>query len=220
MGSDGNWEHGGGCGWDGEYGDGHRWDGDGEYQDGEMGIGNMGVGVGGMGNIGMGVGEMGMGNMGVGVGGMGVGNMEMGTGGMGMGNIRMGVGEMGMGNMEIENASAGVTKGPRGRDQRDYWRDAQDDTKWACEVHGATAVLERLLESGGRPTDHVKVGQLSLDELAPRLRLEFIADASYLIIITLALALALVGHTLRIALAVAYRILKTVEVMQQQQTGN
>ncbi|KAH9165851.1 hypothetical protein EDB89DRAFT_1911128 [Lactarius sanguifluus] len=136
------------------------------------------------------------------------------------------------------NSKVAVTAQP-GRSQRDYWEDAQDDAKWAREVRGATAVLERLLESGEYPTDHMKVGRLvsyighhvtpardlprtvrkSLDELAPRLRLEFIADASYLIIIDVIIAFALVGHALRIALAVAHGILKTFEHAQQQQTG-
>ncbi|KAH9175996.1 hypothetical protein EDB89DRAFT_1903487 [Lactarius sanguifluus] len=82
-----------------------------------------------------------------------------------------------------------------GRDQMEYWREAQDNAEWAREVRGATAVLERLLESGEYPTaDHVNVARLvsyighhmtpardlprtvrkSLDELAPRLRLECI----------------------------------------------
>ncbi|KAH9166968.1 hypothetical protein EDB89DRAFT_1910338 [Lactarius sanguifluus] len=110
----------------------------------------------------------------------------------------------------------------------------QDDLQWDQEVRGATAVLKDLLEKWKkelRAEDHVRAGRAvrvigrhmtpahdlpqtvrkSLDELAPRLRLEFIADASYLIIITLALALALIGHTLRIALAIAYGILKTFE---------
>ncbi|KAH9163977.1 hypothetical protein EDB89DRAFT_1912429 [Lactarius sanguifluus] len=119
----------------------------------------------------------------------------------------------------------------------------QDDLRWDREVRGATAVLKRLLgnwEKAPCAEDHVRVGcvvgvigrhvtpacdlprtvRKSLDELTPRLRLEFIADASYLIIITFIIVIALIGHILRITLAVAYGILKTFEHMQQQQTGN
>ncbi|KAH9163385.1 hypothetical protein EDB89DRAFT_1912709 [Lactarius sanguifluus] len=113
----------------------------------------------------------------------------------------------------------------------------QDDPQWDREVRGATAVLEDLLEKWKEEPyvrDHVRVGRAvgvigrhvtpardlprtvrkSLDELAPRLRLEFIANASYLIIIAFIIIFALVGHALRIALAVAYGILKTFEHLQ------
>ncbi|KAH9172057.1 hypothetical protein EDB89DRAFT_1906500 [Lactarius sanguifluus] len=131
-----------------------------------------------------------------------------------------------------------VTAQP-GQDPHNYQKHTQDDLQWDREVRGATAVLEDLLEKWKKEPytqDHMRVGRAvgvmgrhvtpardlprtvrkSLDELVPRLRLEFIADASYLIIITLVLALALVGHALRITLAVAYGILKTFEHVQQQ----
>ncbi|KAH9164977.1 hypothetical protein EDB89DRAFT_1911743 [Lactarius sanguifluus] len=101
----------------------------------------------------------------------------------------------------VMTGSLCVTAQP-GCDQREYWKDAQDDDEWTREVHGATEVLECLLESGEYPTDHIHRRLLDL------------------IIITLALALALVGHALWITLAVAYGILKTLEHVQQQQTGN
>ncbi|KAH9159197.1 hypothetical protein EDB89DRAFT_1916598 [Lactarius sanguifluus] len=134
-----------------------------------------------------------------------------------------------------------VTAQP-GRDPHNNQKYVQDDPRWDREVRGATAVLERLLESweqAPHAEDHVQVGhairvigrhvtlahdlprtvQKSLDELAPRLKLEFIADASYLIIIAFIIVIALVGHALRITLAVAYRILKMFKHVQQQQTG-
>ncbi|KAH9166057.1 hypothetical protein EDB89DRAFT_1910911 [Lactarius sanguifluus] len=134
-----------------------------------------------------------------------------------------------------------VTAQP-GRDPRSNQKYTQDDPQRDREVRGATAVLEDLLEKWKKEPhaqDHVRVGHAvgvigrhvapsrdlprtvrkSLDELVPRLRLEFTADTSYLIIIAFIIVIALVGHALRIALAVAYGILKTFEHVQQQQTG-
>ncbi|KAH9162104.1 hypothetical protein EDB89DRAFT_1913439 [Lactarius sanguifluus] len=124
------------------------------------------------------------------------------------------------------------------RNPRNDQKYMQDDPQWDREVRGATAVLEDLLEKWKEEPytqDHVRVGRVvgvigrhvtpacdlprtvrkSLDELAPRLKLEFIADASYLIIINFIVVIALVGHALRIALAIAYGILKTFEHVQQ-----
>ncbi|KAH9174630.1 hypothetical protein EDB89DRAFT_1904497 [Lactarius sanguifluus] len=162
-----------------------------------------------------------------------------------------------------QDISLCVTAQP-GQDPRNYQKYTQEDLRWDREDHGATAVLEGLLEKWKkepRAQDHVRVGRMvgvighhmtpacdlprtvrkSLDELVPRLRLEYgdpmtvwLTDANReqvvllashrrlldLITITLALALALIGHALRIALAVAYGVLKTFEHVQQQQTGN
>ncbi|KAH9170485.1 hypothetical protein EDB89DRAFT_1907734 [Lactarius sanguifluus] len=130
-----------------------------------------------------------------------------------------------------------VTAQP-GQDLCKDQRYAQDDPRWEREVRGATAVLERLLESWEdtpHTEDHVRVGRMSLDELAPRLRLELcrLSPLSIplavmlshrrcldLIIITLTLVLALLGYALQITLAIAYGVQKTLEHMQQQQTGN
>ncbi|KAH9178101.1 hypothetical protein EDB89DRAFT_1901703 [Lactarius sanguifluus] len=68
-----------------------------------------------------------------------------------------------------------VTAQP-GRDLRNTQKYAQDDPQWNREVRGATAVLEDLLEKWKEEPpaqDHVRVGRASLDELAPRLRLEY-----------------------------------------------
>ncbi|KAH9176524.1 hypothetical protein EDB89DRAFT_1902855 [Lactarius sanguifluus] len=92
----------------------------------------------------------------------------------------------------------GSSSGPRpaalvpGFNQREYWRAARNDPRWEHEVCRATAVLERLLESWEYGMEHIWAGrvisdigchvtlacdlprtvQKSLDELAPRLRLE------------------------------------------------
>ncbi|KAH9175725.1 hypothetical protein EDB89DRAFT_2240881 [Lactarius sanguifluus] len=141
----------------------------------------------------------------------------------------------------ISVTSDSVAAKPKRNPQSDQ-KYTQDDPQWDREVRGATAVLEDLLEKWKKEPyaqDHVRAGRAvgvigrhvtpardlprtvrkSLDELAPRLKLEFIADALYLIIIAFIIFIALVGHALRIALAVAYGILKTFEYVQQQQTG-
>ncbi|KAH9163431.1 hypothetical protein EDB89DRAFT_1912660 [Lactarius sanguifluus] len=115
---------------------------------------------------------------------------------------------MGLGSPLLKTWMDTVTAQP-GRDPRNNQKYMQDDLQWDREVRGATAVLEDLLEKWKKepPTqDHM-------------LRLEFITDASYLIIIDFIIVIALVGHALRIALAVAYGIPKMLEHVQQQQTG-
>ncbi|KAH9160716.1 hypothetical protein EDB89DRAFT_1914460 [Lactarius sanguifluus] len=65
-----------------------------------------------------------------------------------------------------EGGKCGVMVQP-GRDQMKYWKDAQDDAEWAREVsyigHHVTPAC-----------DLPRTVQKSLDELAPRLRLECI----------------------------------------------
>ncbi|KAH9162656.1 hypothetical protein EDB89DRAFT_1913147 [Lactarius sanguifluus] len=62
-----------------------------------------------------------------------------------------------------------------GRDPHGDQKYMQDDPQWEREVRGATEVLEDLLKKWKEEPyvrDHVQVGCASLDELAPRLRLE------------------------------------------------
>ncbi|KAH9170672.1 hypothetical protein EDB89DRAFT_2071705 [Lactarius sanguifluus] len=59
---------------------------------------------------------------------------------------------------EIHRYHSVVTAEPD-RDQREYWRAAQNNPQWEHEVCGATAVLEHLLESWEYGMEHIWAGR-------------------------------------------------------------
>ncbi|KAH9163868.1 hypothetical protein EDB89DRAFT_1912476 [Lactarius sanguifluus] len=63
-------------------------------------------------------------------------------------------------------SARGILTAQPGRDQRNYWRDAQDNAKWTREV----SYIGRHVTPA---RDLPRMVQKSLDELAPRLRLEY-----------------------------------------------